>query len=483
MIENYIEKDIVRQVKLSEYLLDLKTLPINDVATRLFVNSNTVKRDFQKLCVFLEEYILDSTITSKEISITFLPEISYYTLIKEIYKESKFLRVCSRYLIGETNYLDIVNKEFVSVTKAFHLKKKVEEFFISSGIMNENKQFIKNEVNYRLVVLSIWMRSDLLNEAVNDEDMHLAKGMCNYILGDFLNNHEIDDRDYNLFLFGTYLSIHRHENNLQLAISDDYYNEIISSSLTFEKFNNANKYMLNDNSLNTNEIIFLCFIYKAMSLKTDSYLLVETNYLIERTFTIERNPMIKQLIRKFEYEFKTVLLNEISFEKPFLNLINSMWSNIQVFIVDKHYYLTNEQIESINRIKHVLKEWQKEYNLTEVKFNSISIEKFCTQATTALMKKQEAKTIFIIVAKDELAHILYRENLKRWINLEFNTIDNMMYYNLDSIPVYIQSLPHIILCDRALMTVKSNHIFGISVPTINTDIKTILLNIIDNKFS
>ncbi|EGO8761899.1 DeoR family transcriptional regulator, partial [Enterococcus faecalis] len=66
MIEKYIEKDIIRQVKLTEYLLDMKTLNINDVATTLHVNSNTIKRDFQKICTFLEDHILNSSFTSKE---------------------------------------------------------------------------------------------------------------------------------------------------------------------------------------------------------------------------------------------------------------------------------------------------------------------------------------------------------------------------------------------------------------------------------
>lgn len=482
MIENYIEKDIIRQIKLTEYLLDLKTLTINDVATRLCVNSNTIKRDFQKICVFLEDYILHSSITSREISITFYNGTNYYILVKNLYQESKFLRVCTRYLLGESNYLDIVDKEFVSVTKAFHLKKKVEDFFIHSGVMDENKEFLDNEINFRLVILSIWMRCDLFSESTDNDYMKLAKSFCDSILEDFLNDHNIDDRDYTLFLFGTYLSISRQDKDIKINIPQDYCKKIISSNMTFKKINTVNTLVLNNSKLNTNEIIFLCFIYKSMSLNTDNYLLVETNYLIERAFTIESNPIIKQLIRKFEYEFKTVLLNEISFEKPFLTFINSIWNNIQSYIVDKHYYLTDEQFEYTHRINNVLKDWKKEFNLSQIKFNSFSVEKFCTQATAALVKKQEKKTIFIIVAKDELSHILYRENLKRWLNLEFNTIDNIMYYDLDSIPIYIQSLPHFILCDRTLLTdKKKENIFEVSVPTLNSDLEKMLISIIEKK--
>ncbi|EGO7822742.1 hypothetical protein FI616_000513 [Enterococcus faecalis] len=480
MIEKYIEKYIIRQVKLTEYLLDMKTLNINDVATKLHVNSNTLKRDFQKICTFLEDHILNSSFTSKEICITFHTGTNYYSLVKKLYKDSKILRVCTRYLTGESNYLDIVDKEYVSVTKAFHLKKKVEDFFINSNIMNEDKEFIDNEINFRLVVLSIWMRSDLFNESIETEYMETAKVICDCVFNDFSNNHEIDERDYTLFLFATYLSLTRKDKNIKISFPLDYYEKIVNSSFTFEKINSINKQILKESMLSSDEIIFLCFMYKAVSLNTDNYLMIETNYWIERNFTIENNPIVKQLIRKFEYEFRTVLLNEISFEKPFLTFINSIWRNIQSFIVDKHYYLTPDQIDCIHRVNKVLKEWTQEFNLSSVQFNSISIEKFCAQITTTLLKKQEKKTIFIIVAKDELSHILYRENLKRWINPEFNTIDTIMYYDLASIPIYVQSLPHIIICDRALLTnQKNDNLFPFSVPTLKKDLKKLLFNIIE----
>lgn len=52
MIEDYIEKDIIRQVKLTEYLYDLKILYVKEVAKRLNVTFNTIKRDFLKLPLF-----------------------------------------------------------------------------------------------------------------------------------------------------------------------------------------------------------------------------------------------------------------------------------------------------------------------------------------------------------------------------------------------------------------------------------------------
>ena len=71
MIEDYIEKDVIRQVKLTEYLYDLKTLYVKEVAKRLNVTFNTIKRDFSKITAILADYIEYSEITSTTIHLSF----------------------------------------------------------------------------------------------------------------------------------------------------------------------------------------------------------------------------------------------------------------------------------------------------------------------------------------------------------------------------------------------------------------------------
>lgn len=90
MIENFIEKDIIRQVKLTEYLYELKILSVRDVAKRLNVTFNTVKRDFEKLCIILEEYIEKSEVDSTTIQISFFSSFTRYDLIKECTKSQNF---------------------------------------------------------------------------------------------------------------------------------------------------------------------------------------------------------------------------------------------------------------------------------------------------------------------------------------------------------------------------------------------------------
>ncbi|EGP5661842.1 hypothetical protein DSH85_13620, partial [Enterococcus faecium] len=49
MIESYVEKDIMRQVKITEYLFELKQIDIQKIADLLEVNRITIKRDIEKI--------------------------------------------------------------------------------------------------------------------------------------------------------------------------------------------------------------------------------------------------------------------------------------------------------------------------------------------------------------------------------------------------------------------------------------------------
>lgn len=123
MIENYIEKDIMRQIKITEYLFELKEIDIQEVADLLEISKITVKRDIEKI-LSIDSRIRLIKKNSSTMIVDFWPGATRYELIKKIYEQSFFLRICAMYLKGERNYLKISEKEHISVAKFFSLKKK-----------------------------------------------------------------------------------------------------------------------------------------------------------------------------------------------------------------------------------------------------------------------------------------------------------------------------------------------------------------------
>ncbi|WP_270286435.1 helix-turn-helix domain-containing protein, partial [Enterococcus faecalis] len=152
MIESYIEKDIMRQIKVVEYLFELKRVVIKEIADFLKVSKVTIKRDIERILI-IEPNIKVIDKSSSIIEVQFWPNATRYELVKKIYAQSNFLHVCSFYLLEETNYLKIVEKEHISVAKAFNLRNKVEDFFMAVGIMDVNKKFLDDELKMRLIFL------------------------------------------------------------------------------------------------------------------------------------------------------------------------------------------------------------------------------------------------------------------------------------------------------------------------------------------
>lgn len=482
MIENYIEKDIIRQVKLTEYLFDLKFLHVKEVAKRLNVTFNTIKRDFSKITDILSEYIEYSDITSTTIHLSFFNNYSRYELIKELYKESKFLRVCSRYLMGDNSYNTIVDEEFVSVAKAFKIKKEVEKYFRNAKIMDEEGNLLEKELELRFVILSVWMRCDLLDESIDEKSYKMANIFVDQVLDRLSNMYEMNKREYQFLLLSAYLIIKRKDKSIF------YYSEqelhYLKETNLFSHIREIADIVLNNYNLSETEIAYFVSMYKSINLNTTNYLIVNMNYMQQREIFIEQRPdTVKVLIRYLENAFNVNLNHNILFEKPFINFLNTLWCNLQNYTVEQHYYLSDSQLEIFYKLKGILHMWKEDVNDKleyALEFNDTSLEKLCCDIESSLVNKIKNKFAIIIVAEDELSHILYRENITRWLNMDYNVIDNTMYYSLDEVPVYAEEWPHIIICERSLVSKNECdklNLFFISKNTLFTDIKNILLYI------
>lgn len=132
-----------------------------------------------------------------------------------------------------------------------------------------------------------------------------------------------------------------------------------------------------------------------------------------------------------------------------------------------------------------MNQWKEEIQLDyELKMNDTSLEKLCSEIESSLTQKRPMKFAIIIVAEDELSHVVYRENISRWLNMDYYMIDNTMYYSLNDVPIYADEWPHVIICERSLVfeeNTKPTNLFSISKSTLLEDIKRIFLYIYDWK--
>lgn len=485
MIENYIEKDIMRRVKLVEFLFEMRELSIKETAKRLDVTPNTIKRDFDKLVLYFEDWILYSASNSQTLSVVFSNNLTRYSLIIKIYEESKFLNVCLRYLDGDTDYLSIVENEFVSVAKAFQIKKSVEDFFKHAQIMDEANHFIPDELRYRSVVLSILMRVNFKKIWAVPTTWQQSEHFVEELLTRFTNNININKREYIFLVVNVYLSLTRSSDYLLTYPHNEL--QVIRQSVIFDELKKTIVHCFPAEmaeKFTDDEVGYLTAAYRLISLNPPNYLIIKMDHDYERHTIIENSSEIRALIREFEKYFSVNLVGNILFEKPFINLVLSTWQNIQSFLVEQHYYLNDEQLSLNVSIRKILEEWQKQYIHSDLDFTDTIIDKFTSQVSTVLLQKNQQQQVFIVIAEDEFSHILYREHLEKWINHSDKLIDDRMYYSIDELPVYIKSWSHVIICERALLVeherAQTVPLFPISRSTLSDDLRNILLYSYDN---
>lgn len=477
-LEHYIEKDIVRKIKLCEYIFEHKKLIIRELSKKLDVTFNTIKKDLSMISVQLSEFLSHYEMTATEVSMLFTKETTRYDLIKKIYSESKFLKVAARYLLGDTNYLSIVDEEFVSVTKAFKIKKDVEQYLIEENILDNDNKLKNNELLYRMIFVSIWMHTDFLDSFTDNKCLKIANLFVEAIFTSFSVNYSPNDREYLFLLYHTYLALTRSDKNLTF---ENHKSSRMNSS--YNKLIEISHNILKDIVLSNKNIELLAIFCKLLIIKSKNYSIVNMNYQLDRQEIIENRPDVQCLIKSIEKEFNISLKNNPIFEIPFIYFIYSLWENVQNYFMERNYFLTLEQLDIADKIDHILINWKDTcHPKSNLKFSKTCVLRLISEIHSSLISNNIQKQLCMIVAENELSHIIYRESLQKWMNSDSIMIDDTLYYSIDEIPLYKDDWPHFIIYERSLLTkeenrLPDNNLFYISRKSLLEDIKIVRDNL------
>lgn len=468
MIENYIEKDIIRRVKLTEYFYELKCIDIYDVSKFLKVDILTIKRDID----FIEQIFSDAIMTinkDKNIyTVLFKNEYGRYQLIKRIYAESKFLRVCSKYILGERNSEIIAEEEFISLSTAFKLKREIREFLSESIEIPKDKLIMERqdkEIRYRQALLSVWMRSDILNKGINYDIWDKVENFVEFFL-DFLTNN-LSQKDTIFFKRSLYIAIVR--NNYPLSIPNKDL-ECIKKGVIFPLLKKYLKRFF-DCNLNDEDVVYLTMVYRLLPYNAKNYISLQVDHEEQRKQILAKTNNFLELLRFFERDFGISLIGNFGFEKAFFHLIYSAWQGLQLFSIGKHYFLNQEQRIMKKRIKKDIKEWSHIYYNDKILASDTEIDQFCIRVTEILISNLIPKVYLVIVAENADSHVVYREYLKKSIFNDLYSVDDVMYYSLKELPNYYNRTG-IILCERSVFLdddVERSNIYPVSLYTLTND--------------
>lgn len=466
MIDNFIEKDIIRRVKITYVLYECRPVKIGELAENMNASFNTIKKDCQKIASKLEDDIVSYSISRSELSFQFKQDTSCYELVRKLYADSPFLKVCYRYLLGKNNYTAISEEEFISVTKVFNLKKKAERYFIQSlGTNSKGKVNFENHLKLRYLFLTIWMRGIGTSE-LNNQPLFLKSEQIAHDLGELLKN-RFSKKSLLYLQYAIFLSINKKET---LAIDDETI-MFLKTGIIFNSIKTC--FLQHDLDIDDGNIAFISLIYKNLPYNPDSYQLIEVDYQYYRNRLLKSYPSVVQLIRNFEAAFEMNLLGEIEFEKPLMDLVYTTSLGINEFLLNQYYFTNCSDRYIKEKVSQTIRLWLKDNFLSNITMSESIILQFCHLVMPILKKGEKKKTPIILVAKDEYSHMLFRNNINKIISENYFFINDEIYYSIDEIPELFFNINCFIVCERCLLDQEKKFILPISINNLTNDLKDI----------
>lgn len=466
MIDNFIEKDILRRVKITYVLYECRQIKINELATNINTSFNTIKKDCYTIASKLENDLVSYKISRSELSFQFKPDTSCYELVRKLYLDSLFLRVCYRYLLGKNNYTSISEDEFISVTKVFNLKKKSERYFRQSlGLNSEGEIDFDNKLKIRYIFLAIWMRGIGISE-LNKNPLFFQSEKIALAISELLKN-RLSKKSLLYLQYSIFLSLTRRDTLMIEA-------ETIAFLKTGIIFNSINTCFLQQNvEMDDQNLAFISFVYKNLPYNPESYRLIEVDYQYYRTRLIKSHPSVVQLIRNFEAGFEMNLLGEMEFEKPLMDLVYTTSFGINEFLLNQYFFINSNDFHIKEKVSKIICAWLKEYFSNTITMSESIILQFCQQVMPLLKKGEKKKIPIIIVAKDEYSHMLFRNNINKIISENYFFINDEIYYSIDDIPELFFNIHCFIVCERCLLNQERKFILPISINNLTNDLKDI----------
>ncbi|MGL9971909.1 hypothetical protein [Enterococcus sp. DIV1420a] len=466
MIDNFIEKDILRRVKITYILYECRQIKIGKLATNINTSFNTIKKDCKKIVLELEADIVFYCISRSHITIQFKQQICCYDLIRKLYSESLFLKVCYRYLLGKNNYSSIADEEFISVTKVFNLKNKADQYFRQAlGTNIYGKIAFENNLKVRYIYLSLWMRGIGVNNLKNDK-LFLTAEQLAYNLSDLLKN-QLNKKSLHYLKYAIFICLSKKE-----PLSIDYETiKFLKSGVIFNKIKKL--FSKHEVEINDENLAFISFIYKILPYNPNNYRLIEEDYQYYRNRLIDNYSSVVQLIDNFESAFNMKLLGELEFEKPLVDLVYTTAMDLNEFLLNQYYFIDPNDYPVKKIVTTIIHSWLKK-NLSEnISISESIILQFCHLVMPILKKGHSKKISIIIVAKDEYSHMLFRNNINKIISTNYFFINYKIYYSINDVPELFINKNCFVICERCLLEQEKEFILPISIHNLTNDLKYI----------
>lgn len=474
MIEHYLEKNLLRQLFLCGQFYVNKEVDLPTTATLLHVCQTTLLNDIKSLSRELSDQIIYQSKEKETYSLYFAPTTSRFQLMQRLSRPSLFLKTCLLYLEDEPDYIQLTELEFVSVSKAYALKKQVLDYFQACDIAIEHHSPHFTDIERRLVLLNVSYRTGTLPDLSLPCSFDVRAQ--EFIQAVTKKSGRIYDRDTQEILQTGFLISLFYQKDAPLSIDPSFIDEIKKRPIyhfvlaaweesPFKQF------------FQPNEFYFILILFNLCDYGFDSYEAIEEDFAQLHQVFIENNPETKQLIQQFEQHFDHPFLGNKAFERALIRILRSAWKNYQLFLPEKFHLLTDEQRELFEEVKRIVSDWSHALPY-QLKINPNCLRSFVIELTGILRLDKQKLTVRIVTNSD-IKYLIYREALEAVTTCDIS-VEPMIYKQLSKEALdFVAASSNRLLCERTLYTpvaLSMEHVIPISVETVEQAIILLVKN-------
>ncbi|CAM3963410.1 hypothetical protein [Catellicoccus marimammalium] len=462
----YIEKDVIRRIKLVEFIYSHNHCLVDEILNELKISLQTLKNDFKRVNIDIEEFILTSHINSKEISITFKTNIPLLQITQKLYNESKFVRSLYRALhTSDLTIAELREAEFISESNAFRILSNVKLYLTEHDIL-------KNEVRYRMLVNATYARIDFADEYIDQFLWHKAK----IILENIIDKRTVhfNDFDAKIVIMNIYLALSRNEEHpLQISLRQFAF---LLEDPTYPKLKREYEKEMSKEKAEIEAVLTTLVYHQFANYKdyTVSQPFQKTHW---NALTAQHNQVYALYIQLITLSSRTII-DESSFQRQFERVLFNGWVGINLFtphfLIDSHSF-------NYQQFRQVILRWNAE-NPIALNLQENSIKGFYYLYKNILATHDNYYVCNIVATNQDQFTFIFNFFFKYISSAQFK-INSTIYYTLDELPEEYFNYPYIIICDHSLY--KENYknaknLFPFAVDTIRQDTQRLIDSIFED---
>ncbi|MBO1305243.1 helix-turn-helix domain-containing protein [Enterococcus sp. 669A] len=446
MLENYLEKNIFRQVYLCEQLYENRTIRLHELAEQLQVSSITIANDLEAIIELLEPHIVSTAKGRNCCTVVFDPDCSSLSLTQLIYQRSYFLRILGLYLAGERHWGTMAEASFISLSKVYHLRSSLRSFFDDLHYLQPDGTLQIPEKDYRYLLLSVvhyTNQTDLVQ--MNQPISQAGNKLIEYVEGRFFSRcYPIEEKQ--LILLGVAIGLQRAKTN-PIFFTEKEKAEARRTPL-FQLIKRGLKQLSFSLCHDENEEFYLYSLFNSRNYLCNNLELLQKDFEVVYQNHVQYNPLVLQLSQRLTAALCLSESNQLLFEKAFLPFIRSTWADMQLFQPEKICVLSRQQKPLYAQVRQLLDQWKKDNQLT-IRWDDNLVRRLTINLS--LLNQQPAKKIEVfIVAPSDFKYLYYHQQLEELLGEHFN-ISSMICNHLNEVvDDTFFCTKRVILCDSSL---------------------------------